>query len=104
MQTIYYIANDWDDRKFCILDQAWVNDGRDTAMFKTEAEATAALDFVPEKDRPRCAVGSFEFEPDDVAEMAAGRAKAIGGPVATPTEVARTRDHLTTRPKSGPKL
>lgn len=53
---MYIIKNDWDDRTFCGLDAAWVNDGRESAHFATESLANDALDLMTSDDQKRCKI------------------------------------------------
>ena len=38
-QTFYQIQNNWDDRLLCKNNMTWVNDGRESTVFETLAEA-----------------------------------------------------------------
>lgn len=67
MITVYYIANDWDDKTLCSLDWAWINDGRETAIFSTEDKAKDALEYHLDRnkeDAGRLGIESYMFEPE----------------------------------------
>lgn len=63
--TYFEITNNWDDRTFCALDNSWVNDGRESTMFKTETEAQAVIDMHLKDDADRVAINFVEFELED---------------------------------------
>lgn len=60
MTTFFEIKNNWDNRTFCGLDMAWVNDGRQSACFATKELAEQTFNLLPAEDQDRCEICEFE--------------------------------------------